>query len=132
MSILSYPLRMSIFLLTETGGVKISLGELAFHTIQELGKYTPNVVYTNNLFKAVYRGYYHERVSTEQYIAELMHWLSQPSLLGDVIKPVVFGTHTVGYSLAAIVKADHEDIEIPTQPQPGALGRLLHLNPFAK
>lgn len=65
-------------------------------------------------------------ISPEQALAEIMHYLSHPKLLGDLIKPVVYGTHTVAYSLAA--KVTQEIIQEETKsPKPARTGlrRLL-------
>lgn len=107
----------------------ITLSSEQFHTIRKLGEHAPNLMYTSDLTTWTHRRW-HNPVSGEQQVAEFMHRLSQPDLLSDLIKPEVYGTHTVGYRLEATVKIVREEIDSPVQQAKStAIGRLLHSVP---
>ncbi|MBI2338276.1 hypothetical protein HYU95_03780 [Candidatus Daviesbacteria bacterium] len=91
-------------LIKEPDGTPAPLDGSQFRAISKLGENTPDLVYTSSLLGALTD----TPVSGEQYIAELMHRLSQPDLLGDLVKPEAYGTHTVGYRLLAKIKVDHK------------------------
>ncbi len=114
------------YLVRDTGDIPI--GKHTFRMLEKLGEDAPNLVNTNRLAELVHPPVH---VSGEQYVAEIMHWLSQPDRLGNLLQPENYGTHTVGYKLAATVKIEHMLYRMPEEPpffetrRPGILNRLL-------
>lgn len=80
-------------------GTKVFINHHQFSAIDQSSDH-PNELVPTSSFKIANESRY---VSREQYVAEIMHRLSQEDLLGNLLKPETYGPHIVGYRLAAKV-----------------------------
>lgn len=105
------------------------LTESEFRVIKSMGEKPNHLVYTQKLVEVTdyyYRASSLRLVSGEQYMAEMMHDLSQPDLLGNLLKPETYGSHIVGYRLAAEV-ALQEEIEDRIPPALNKIPRIFRI-----
>lgn len=113
--------KSEFYLTTEVG--EVSLDFRTYETVQHLGKSSPNFVPASRLIEA------HLLRMPEQVLAERMHWLSQPEVLGRHLEWQTFAGRHVAYRIIPGV----EFLDVRQEPQlvepkrPKELGRVRRL-----